>query len=138
MTDTTYPPSAEFAADALIGAEQYDEMYARSISDPDGFWAEQAQRLEWMARPTKIKDTCFDFGKVDIKWFEDGVLNVAYNCIDRHLATRADQTAIIFEPDNPEDPAQHKAEAVTAQIFKSIHIQRAPLTEIKDVKKFWF
>ncbi|NDW02779.1 acetate--CoA ligase, partial [Salipiger sp. PrR002] len=66
-----------------------------------------AQRLEWMARPTKIKDTCFDFGKVDIKWFEDGVLNVAHNCIDRHLPERANQTAIIFEPDEPSDRAQH-------------------------------
>ena len=82
-------------------------MYARALSDPDGFWAEQAERLEWISAPTKIKDTCFEFGRVDIKWFEDGVLNVAYNCVDRHLKTRANQTAIIFEPDNPEDPAQH-------------------------------
>ncbi|MBE9640991.1 acetate--CoA ligase, partial [Salipiger mangrovisoli] len=79
----------------------------RSIADPDGFWGEQAQRLDWMARPTKIKDTNFVFGNVSIKWFEDGVLNVAYNCIDRHLPARAAQTAILFEPDNPEDPAQH-------------------------------
>ncbi|MCT4373653.1 acetate--CoA ligase [Yangia mangrovi] len=94
-------------AKAHVDVARYDEMYARSISDPDGFWGEQAQRLDWMARPTKIKDTNFDFGNVSIKWFEDGVLNVAYNCIDRHLPARAEQTAIIFEPDNPEDPAQH-------------------------------
>ncbi|ANT59563.1 acetyl-coenzyme A synthetase [Salipiger sp. CCB-MM3] len=108
MTDPVlHAPSEEFAENALIGAEQYDEMYAQSVSDPDGFWAAAAQRLEWMARPTKIKNTCFDFGKVDIKWFEDGVLNVAHNCIDRHLPERANQTAIIFEPDEPSDPAQH-------------------------------
>ncbi|WP_343503807.1 acetate--CoA ligase [Alloyangia pacifica] len=103
----SYAPSADFVAKAHIDAARYDEMYARSISDPEGFWGEQAQRLDWMARPTKIKDSCFDFGNVSIKWFEDGVLNVAYNCIDRHLPARAKQTAIIFEPDNPEDPAQH-------------------------------
>ncbi|WP_260350376.1 acetate--CoA ligase, partial [Alloyangia mangrovi] len=100
-------PSEDFVAKAHVDVARYDEMYARSISDPDGFWGEQAQRLDWMARPTKIKDTNFDFGNVSIKWFEDGVLNVAYNCIDRHLPARAEQTAIIFEPDNPEDPAQH-------------------------------
>ncbi|AWI83247.1 acetate--CoA ligase [Alloyangia pacifica] len=103
----SYAPSADFVAKAHIDAARYDEMYARSISDPEGFWGEQAQRLDWMARPTKIKDSCFDFGNVSIKWFEDGVLNVAYNCIDRHLPARAEQTAIIFEPDSPEDPAQH-------------------------------
>ena len=114
----TYPPSSDFVSGAHVDAERYEEMYARSISDPDGFWAEQAQRLDWMARPTRIKDTCFDFGKVSIKWYEDGVLNVAYNCIDRHLATRADQTAIIFEPDNPEDPAQH---ITYAQLYDKVN-----------------
>ncbi|WP_188503342.1 AMP-binding protein, partial [Salipiger profundus] len=103
----TYPPSSDFVSHAHVDGAAYDEMYARSISDPEGFWAEQAQRLEWMARPTKIKNTRFDFGNVDIKWYEDGVLNVAYNCIDRHLPARANQTAIIFEPDEPGDPAQH-------------------------------
>ncbi|MCA0948557.1 acetyl-coenzyme A synthetase, partial [Salipiger pacificus] len=103
-TAGTYAPSEDFVAKAHVDVARYDEMYARSISDPDGFWGEQAQRLDWMARPTKIKDTNFDFGNVSIKWFEDGVLNVAYNCIDRHLPARAEQTAIIFEPDNPEDP----------------------------------
>ena len=103
----TYPPSSDFVSKAHVDAAKYDEMYARSISDPEGFWADEAQRLDWMARPTRIKNTSFEFGKVDIKWFEDGVLNVAYNCVDRHLKTRANQTAIIFEPDNPDDPAQH-------------------------------
>ena len=106
MSDT-YPPSSDFVSNAHVDAAKYDEMYARSISDPEGFWADEAQRLDWMARPTRIKNTSFEFGKVDIKWFEDGVLNVAYKCVDRHLKTRANQTAIIFEPDNPEDPAQH-------------------------------
>ncbi|HBM61761.1 MAG TPA: acetate--CoA ligase [Citreicella sp.] len=104
---STYPPSAEFVSRAHVDASGYEAMYARSLSDPEGFWADQAGRLDWVSAPTKIKNTCFDFGAVSIKWYEDGLLNVAYNCVDRHLATRADQTAILFEPDNPEEPAQH-------------------------------
>ena len=104
---STYPPSAEFVSRAHVDASGYEAMYARSLSDPEGFWADQAGRLDWVSTPTKIKNTCFDFGAVSIKWYEDGLLNVAYNCVDRHLATRADQTAILFEPDNPEEPAQH-------------------------------
>ncbi|MEZ5675761.1 MAG: AMP-binding protein [Thalassovita sp.] len=82
-------------------------MYAASVSDPEGFWGEHGKRLDWFTPYTKVKNTTFEYGKVDIKWYEDGVLNVAYNCVDRHLATRGDQTAIIFEPDDPDAPAQH-------------------------------
>ncbi|MDA3887906.1 MAG: acetate--CoA ligase [Allgaiera sp.] len=96
-----------FAAQAHIDAARYAEMYQASVTDPDGFWGEQGKRLDWIKPYTKVKNATFEYGKVDIRWYEDGVLNVAANCIDRHLATRAEQTAIIFEPDNPEDPAQH-------------------------------
>jgi acetyl-CoA synthetase len=106
-TTGAFAPSAEFVSRAHVDASGYEAMYARSLSDPEGFWADQAGRLDWVSTPTKIKNTCFDFGAVSIKWYEDGLLNVAYNCVDRHLATRADQTAILFEPDNPEEPAQH-------------------------------
>ncbi|MFD1749084.1 acetate--CoA ligase [Salipiger marinus] len=106
-TTGAFAPSAEFVSRAHVDASGYEAMYARSLSDPEGFWADQAGRLDWVSAPTKIKNTCFDFGAVSIKWYEDGLLNVAYNCVDRHLATRADQTAILFEPDNPEEPAQH-------------------------------
>jgi acetyl-CoA synthetase len=82
-------------------------MYARSIEDPEGFWGEQAKRLDWAKAPTKIKDVNFDYGSVSIKWYEDGKLNVAENCIDRHLETRGDRTAIIWEPDEPGEDAQH-------------------------------
>ena len=102
-----YPASAEFIAKAHIDAAKYDAMYAASINDPEGFWGEQGKRLDWIKPYTKVKNTSFEFGKVDIKWYEDGVLNVAYNCVDRHLAKRGDQTAIIFEPDDPNAPAQH-------------------------------
>ncbi|MEN8682768.1 acetyl-coenzyme A synthetase N-terminal domain-containing protein, partial [Marivita sp.] len=100
MTDTTYPPSKEMVENAHIDASRYEEMYARSVSDPDGFWAEQAQRLDWMKTPTQVKDVDFSLGQFKINWFGDGTLNVAANCVDRHLATRGDQTAIIFEPDD--------------------------------------
>ncbi|SFA79781.1 acetyl-coenzyme A synthetase [Poseidonocella pacifica] len=90
-----------------VTAESYRELYAASVADPEAFWAEQAQRLEWSTPFTKVKNTDFTLGQVSIKWFEDGQLNVAANCIDRHLETRADQTAIIFEPDDPATEAQH-------------------------------
>ncbi|MDP2496347.1 AMP-binding protein, partial [Shimia thalassica] len=90
-----------------ISAAKYDEMYAASIADPDGFWGEHGKRIDWIKPFTKVKNTSFEPGKVDIKWFEDGTLNVAANCIDRHLETRGDQTAIIWEPDSPEDKALH-------------------------------
>lgn len=80
-------------------AEQYDAMYARSIEDPDGFWLEQAQRLDWSKAPSKGGEWSYD--PVDIKWFADGSLNLCYNAVDRHVAERGDTTALIFEPDDP-------------------------------------
>ena len=102
-----FQPSAAAIARTHTTAEQYNALYQRSIQDPDGFWAEQAKRLDWVTFPTKIKNTTFEYPDVSIKWFEDGVLNVAANCIDRHLAERGDDIAIIWEPDNPEDQAEH-------------------------------
>ena len=85
----------------------YNAMYEASISDTEGFWAEHGKRIDWIKPFTKVKDTSFAHDDVHVKWFEDGTLNVAENCIDRHLATRGDQTAIIFEPDDPNEPAQN-------------------------------
>ncbi|UWQ08817.1 acetate--CoA ligase [Aliiroseovarius crassostreae] len=101
MTDTTYPPSAEFAANALINADKYQKMYAASINDSDAFWRDHITRLDWATAPTVMKNVTYVHPDVSIKWFEDGALNVAANCIDRHLAERADQTAIIWESDDP-------------------------------------
>ncbi|TNF15194.1 MAG: acetate--CoA ligase [Rhodobacteraceae bacterium] len=98
------PPGFE---NAHADAAKYREMYQESITDPEKFWGREGKRLDWITPYTKVKNTDFTFGHVNIKWFEDGVLNVAVNCIDRHLATRGEQTAIIFEPDDPETPAQH-------------------------------
>ncbi|WP_439560321.1 acetate--CoA ligase [Roseinatronobacter sp.] len=102
-----YPASDDFVANAHIDAARYDQMYAASIKDPDSFWAEHGKRIDWIKPFTKVKNTTFEYGKVDIKWFEDGTLNVSANCIDRHIATRGDQTAIIWEPDEVTTPAQH-------------------------------
>jgi acetyl-CoA synthetase len=104
---TLYPPSSAFSAGSHADRATYDAMYRASVSDPAGFWGEEGRRIDWIRPYTKVKDTCFDFGKVSIKWFEDGTLNVAANCVDRHLAERGDQTAIIWEPDDPAEPAQH-------------------------------
>jgi len=107
MSDNTYPPSDEFAANAHVDAATYRKMYAASINDPEAFWAEEGKRIDWIKPYSRVKDVNFDFGNVSIKWFEDGTLNVAANCIDRHLKDRADQTAIIWEPDDPSDPGMH-------------------------------
>ena len=106
-TSGVYAPSSAFVENALVNADQYAEMYARSLSDPEGFWGEMGQRLDWMKPFTRVKNTRYDYGSVSIKWYEDGTLNACYNCVDRHLETRGDQTAIIFEPDDPEEDAKH-------------------------------
>ncbi|MFT6119322.1 MAG: acetyl-CoA synthetase [Yoonia sp.] len=95
------------AAGAHADKATYEAMYAASVADPAAFWGEQGKRVDWMKPFTKVKTADFTLGQVDIKWFEDGTLNVSANCIDRHLATRGDQTAIIWEPDSPTDDALH-------------------------------
>jgi len=104
---TTYPPTEEMVARAHVDAARYEEMYAASVADPAGFWAEHGRRIDWMTPFSTVKTTSFAPGNIDIRWFEDGTLNVAANCIDRHLDTRGDQTAIIWEPDDPNDAALH-------------------------------
>ena len=103
---SVYPPSAAFAAKSHVDAEAYAKRYAASIKDPEAFWGVEGLRLDWIKPYTKVKNTSFAMGNVSIKWFEDGHLNVSANCIDRHLLTRADQTAIIWEPDDPKTPAR--------------------------------
>ncbi|WP_112875584.1 acetate--CoA ligase [Paracoccus endophyticus] len=101
-----HPIPAGFAA-AHVTPEAYVRMYADSIADPDGFWGREGKRLDWITPYTRVKNTDFTLGQVSIKWFEDGVLNACVNCVDRHLPGRAQQTAIIFEPDDPGEPALH-------------------------------
>jgi len=98
-----FPVPDEWSKRAWADAAKYQEMYQRSIDDPDGFWGEHGKRLDWIKPFTKVKDTSFDAGDVHVKWFYDGVLNASANCLDRHLATRGDQVAIIWEGDDPAD-----------------------------------
>jgi acetyl-CoA synthetase len=97
-----YPIRPEVAAHTLVTAAKYKDMAERAANTPDAFWAEECQRITWIKTPTKIKNTSFA-GDVSIKWFEDGVLNVSANCLDRHLAERGEQVAIIWEGDDPGD-----------------------------------
>jgi len=103
MSDKIYEIPAEWAKRAFIGEAEYKKMYDSSLADPNGFWAEQGKRIHWTKHFSKVKNTSFAKENVSIKWFEDGSTNVAYNCIDRHLHARGNQTAIIWEGDDPKD-----------------------------------
>ncbi|MCK5284013.1 MAG: acetate--CoA ligase [Alphaproteobacteria bacterium] len=100
MSEEKFAPSSETLSNALLSEEQYDEMYERSIKDPEGFWMEMSDRLDWFKKPTIAKNTDFT-GDVSIKWYEDGSLNACYNCIDRHLPEKENTTALIWEGDEP-------------------------------------
>ena len=102
MTDLTYPVLEDWKKNTHCTNETYLAMYEKSIRDPEGFWDEIAGRIDWFKPYTRVKDTRLN-GRVDIKWFVDGKLNVSYNCLDRHLEKRGDQIAIIYEGDDPED-----------------------------------
>lgn len=97
-----FEPPLSVVKSAHITAEKYAELYEQSIKNPDKFWGDMAKRLTWSTFPTKIKNSTFE-GDLSIKWYEDGVLNASYNCIDRHLPQRAQQTALIFEGDDPSE-----------------------------------
>ncbi len=97
----------EWEEHAHIDEDKYEKLYEKSVEDPDAFWGKEAERLDWIKPFMRVKNTTFEYPDVSIKWFEDGTLNVAANCIDRHLKTRGEQTAIIWEPDDPNEPAQH-------------------------------
>src|SRR3569623_1399867 len=103
MSETIHPVTPEWAKRAYVEEAKYNELYARSIKDPNGFWGEAAKTLDWNKPFSKVENTSFEPGKVSIKMFEDGVLNSAYNCIDRHLETLGVQTAIIWEGDDPSE-----------------------------------
>ena len=99
--------SKEWKERAFIDKDEYEKLYEKSIEKPDKFWGKQAERIDWIKPFTKVKNATFEYPDVSIKWFEDGTLNVSANCVDRHLKKRGKQTAIIFEPDDPNAPALH-------------------------------
>ncbi len=113
-----YPVNQDIAKHAHADEDKYREMYQQSVINPEGFWREHGQIVDWMTPYTKVKNTSFDTGHVDIKWFEDGELNVSANCIDRHLATRGDDVAIIWEGDDPQDDASITFNELHEQVCK--------------------
>jgi len=103
MSDQLLPVPKEWAARAFVDNAKYQDMYKASVADPEGFWREQGKRIDWIKPYTKVKNVSYDAKNLFVKWYEDGTLNVSANCIDRHLAKRANQTAIIWEGDDPKD-----------------------------------
>ncbi|MCG7348457.1 acetate--CoA ligase [Sphingomonas sp. ACRSK] len=101
MTESCYPVPAEWAEKALIDQDRYAAMYEEAATDPDMFWAREAERLDWVRFPKRIKDTSFEEADFHIRWYEDGILNVAENCVDRHAAKDPDRIAILWEGDTP-------------------------------------
>ena len=130
MSEKIYDVSADWAKRAWVDGAKYREMYARSVADPNGFWAEHGKRIGWMKPFSKVENVSFAPGNISIKWFEDGVLNVAWNCIDRHLAKRGDQTAIIWEGDNPSESKHITYRQLHDEVCKFANILRT-----RNVKK---
>ncbi len=127
--DKIYDVPAEWKQRGYVDDAKYQEMYARSIKDPNGFWGEQAKRIDWIRPFSKVKNASY-VGNVSIKWFEDGTLNAAYNCVDRHLPKRAKQTAIIWEGDDPKD-SKH----ITYQELHDEVCRMANILRNRNVKK---
>jgi acetyl-CoA synthetase len=127
MSDAeVYPVPADWAAKARIDAAAYDRMYGRSLSDPEGFWLEQAKRLDWIERPAIAGDWSFDEKDFHISWFPDGVLNVSANCLDRHLEKDGDTVALIWEPDDPAaEPRRFTYRELHAEVCRFANVLKA-------------
>ena len=123
MSEKIYDVPAEWAKRAFVDQAKYREMYARSVSDPNGFWAEQAKRVDWIKPFTKVENASFAPGKISIKWFEDGVLNVAWNCIDRHLeqARRPDRDHL-----GGRQPLRIEAHHLSAAARRGLQVRQHP------------
>ena len=121
-----YEVPGDWATRAYIDNDKYLEMYKRSLEDPDGFWGEHGKRVDWIKPYTKVKNTSFDYDDVHVSWYEDGTLNVCANCVDRHLATKGDQAAIIWEGDDPSESKTltfkdlHREVSVFANVLKAM------------------
>ncbi len=126
MSDSLYPVSEEWSRRARVDAAGYEKLYGRSIADPGSFWLEQAKRLDWIRRPELAGDWSFDEEDFHISWFADGKLNVAANCVDRHLASRGDAVAIVWEPDDPaEDPRRYTYRQLHEEVCRFANVLKA-------------
>ena len=124
-TNEVYPVSEELARTAWVDNAKYEAMYKASVEDPEGFWAEHGKRIDWIKPYTKVKDVSFDEKDLHIKWFYDGTLNVSVNCIDRHLETKGDQPAIIWEGDEPTDDRTLTYRELHAEVCKLSNAMKA-------------
>ncbi|MFQ2316245.1 acetate--CoA ligase [Aeromonas caviae] len=120
-----YPVKAHIGNGALLDKEGYEAMYQASVQDPDAFWGEQGKILDWMTPYTRVKNTSYDQGHVSIKWYEDGLLNVSANCLDRHLSERGDKVAIIWEGDNPAEDRKITYRELHAEVCKFANVLKA-------------
>ncbi|MGB9272600.1 MAG: acetate--CoA ligase [Pseudolabrys sp.] len=125
MSEKIYDVPADWRKRAYADGAKYKEMYARSIKDPNGFWADQAKRIDWIKPFSKVKNSSYDPTDVSIKWFEDGTLNVCHNCVDRHLAKRGDQTAILWEGDDPKDDKKLTYNQLHAEVCRFANVLKA-------------
>ena len=125
MSEKRYPVPAEWASRAWLDGERYKALYRRSIDDPNGFWGEIGRRIDWIKPYTKVKNTSFEPSNVSIKWFEDGTLNVAANCIDRHVKSRGDQVAIIWEGDDPTQDEKITYRQLLERVSKFANVLKA-------------
>ncbi|WP_342360259.1 acetate--CoA ligase [Terrarubrum flagellatum] len=125
MSETIHKVPAAWAKRAWVNDAKYKKMYAASVKDPDAFWGEHGKRIDWFKPYTKVKNVSYAPGAVSIKWYEDGATNVAYNCVDRHLADRADQTAIIWEGDDPKQSKKISYRELHAEMCKFANVLKA-------------
>ena len=124
MEGKVYEVSSAWKDRAHIDRARYDELYAASLRDPERFWDEHGRRIDWFEPYTRVKNTTFGPGEVSIRWFEDGVTNVAYNCIDRHLDTRGDQVALIWEGDDPSEDRRITYRELHAEVCRMANVLR--------------
>jgi acetyl-CoA synthetase len=124
MEEKIYDVPSEWAHRAYLDDAGYRAKYEASVRDPEGFWAQESKRIHWFKAPTRIKNTHFGPGEVSIRWFEDGTTNAAYNCIDRHLHTRGDQVAIIWEGDDPSESKKITYRELHAEVCRMANIMR--------------
>jgi acetyl-CoA synthetase len=135
-THSIHPVPIEFAQQAWADNKKYQEMYQASIDDPEAFWGEHGKRLDWIKPYSQVKDVDFSLDNLHIKWFQDGTLNACYNCVDRHLATKAGQTAIIWEGDDPSQDSSmtyqelHEQVCKTANALKKIGVKKGEVVTL--------
>lgn len=131
-----HPIPAAIADNALINRQQYETMYRQSVEDPDTFWRQQGKAVDWITPYQKVKNTSFAPGNVSIRWFEDGTLNLSANCLDRHLAERGEQTAILWESDSGEETQTityrqlHQRVCRFANVLKSLGLKQGDVVAI--------